>query len=253
MTTASSYLLIVDDSAIFLDVLLGWFRETFPEKPVLGAKSLAEAREAMAEVPIDFFLLDYRLPDGNGLDFINEVRMFWLEARFILMTLEMPDTERSALLALNPAGCFHKPFELDVLESELRAQFEGGVDGPATRPVSGFKTMLRGVSALDLIQLKCTKAATCALEFCNVAGEIGRIYLTDGEVFHAETNGAIGLDALADIIRWPDGEAHELSIWTPPKTGTIGPPWQSVLMEAAQLADERGVEPPAKSVECHAA
>ena len=84
------YLLIIDDSCVLLTILKRWFEETFPEKPVLGVKSIAEAKEAMAAVPIDFFLVDYCLPDGNGLGFISEVRAGWPEARFILMTLAMP-------------------------------------------------------------------------------------------------------------------------------------------------------------------
>lgn len=234
----NSYLLILEDSGVLLDILKQWFRETFPDKPVLGVKSIAEAREAMAAVPIDFFLVDYSLPDGNGLDFIGKVRTTWPEARFILMTLEMPTAENKTLMALNPVSSFRKPIDLCELEWALRPHLDEKGGRPSCAEGAGFKTMVRGIHALDLIQLKCMEVATCALEFRDAAGEIGRIYLAKGEITHAETNRAIGIDALAEIIRWQDGAVQELSIWTPPSTVTIGPPWHSALMEAAQLADE---------------
>lgn len=233
------YLLIIEDSRVLLDILDRWFEETFPEKPALGVRSIAEAREAMAAVPVDFFLVDYRLPDGNGLEFIGEVRAAWPAARFILMTLEMPEQENGALMALNPVRSFRKPIDLCELEWTLRPHLDAV---PASPEVAGFTTMVRGIHALDLIQLKCMEIATCALEFRNGPGEAGRVYFASGEITHAETQHAIGIDALAEIIRWKDGAVQELGLWTPPVTVTIGPPWQSALMEAAQLADEGALE-----------
>jgi CheY-like chemotaxis protein len=39
-----------------------------------GVGSLAEARQAVAEGGLNFFILDYELPDGNGLQFARELR-----------------------------------------------------------------------------------------------------------------------------------------------------------------------------------
>lgn len=238
----NSYLLIVEDSAVLLDILKHWFRETFPAKPILGVKSLAEAREAMAAVPIDFFLVDYQLPDGTGLDFISTVRAGWPQARFILMTFEMPAEENRTLMALNPVSTFRKPIDLCELEWALRPHLDTVEGHTRAGSPQGFKTMVCGVRVLNLIQLKCTEVATCALEFRNAAEEIGRVFLARGEITHAETQRAIGIDALAEIIRWQDGTVQELSIWTPPAAVTIGPPWHAALMEAAQLADEGSVD-----------
>lgn len=231
------YLLIVDDSCVLLTILKRWFEETFPEKPVLGVTSIAEAKEAMAAVPIDFFLVDYRLPDGNGLEFISNVRTGWSGAPFILMTLGMPETENQALMALNPVCSFRKPVDLCELEWALRPHLELNPEKTETARAGGFKTMVRGVMSLDLIQLKCQETATCALEFHNALDEVGRIYLEKGEIMHAETQGTIGIHALSEIILWQDGAVQELSIWNPPATVTVGPPWQTALMEAARLAD----------------
>jgi CheY-like chemotaxis protein len=241
MTSTDSSLLIVEDSGVLLAILMKWFNETFPEKSVLGVKSIAAAQEAVAAVPVDFFLVDYRLPDGTGLEFMNDVRTVSPQARFILMTLEMPDAECENLMALNPVGSFRKPIDFEELEWILRPHLEAECDTKASiQPARtvGFRTMLRGVLPVDLIQLKCLEKATCALEFRNSREDVGRVYLTGGEITHAETAGAIGIHALAEIIHWPDGVAREMNIWAPPVTVTIGSPWHAVLMEAAQLSDE---------------
>ncbi len=41
---------------------------------ITTASSLAEAREALASQEFNFFILDYELPDGDGLQFATELR-----------------------------------------------------------------------------------------------------------------------------------------------------------------------------------
>ncbi len=57
---------------------------------VMSALSLAEARIALGKNPYDLILLDVHLPDGNGLNFLSELKGAdaWVETPVIFITAE---------------------------------------------------------------------------------------------------------------------------------------------------------------------
>ena len=63
--------LVVEDEDSYLDALnVGLTVEGFS---VVGAGTIAQARELMASTKPDLVLLDVMLPDGSGIDFCREV------------------------------------------------------------------------------------------------------------------------------------------------------------------------------------
>ncbi len=64
-------LLYVDKSKIARNVLVSGLD---PIANITGAGSIAEAREAVAAQAFNFFILDYELPDGDGLALASELR-----------------------------------------------------------------------------------------------------------------------------------------------------------------------------------
>ena len=65
-------LLIVEDNKTQNDVLANFLRKEGYE--VISAYSITEARDALNS-EIKLIILDVMLPDGNGLDFLKEIRM----------------------------------------------------------------------------------------------------------------------------------------------------------------------------------
>jgi DNA-binding NtrC family response regulator len=77
-------ILLVDDEPdlrLALELFLG--RGGFG---VAAVGSLAEARRAILELPVDGVLLDRDLPDGSGLDFLHELREVRPAAAIVMMT-----------------------------------------------------------------------------------------------------------------------------------------------------------------------
>jgi two-component system, NtrC family, response regulator AtoC len=109
--------LVVDDEA-----LLRWSIAELLRRgghAVIEATSAAEARDAMNRTPdrIDVVLLDYRLPDGNDLRLLDEVRHSLPQSAVLLMTAfgtpEMVQgaTDRGAYCVLS------KPFDMHDIEA----------------------------------------------------------------------------------------------------------------------------------------
>jgi len=64
------YLIFVDDEPHFSESLQMAIEDTFK---VSTAPSLGSARELLKEKIPDAVLLDMKLPDGNGIDFLREI------------------------------------------------------------------------------------------------------------------------------------------------------------------------------------
>ncbi|MHA7817055.1 MAG: sigma-54-dependent transcriptional regulator [Pseudohaliea sp.] len=70
MTTASRVLL-VEDSESMASIYRGYLASSAYQ--VETAASIGEARQALEKQPVAIVLLDVKLPDGNGLDFVDEL------------------------------------------------------------------------------------------------------------------------------------------------------------------------------------
>lgn len=231
MHDSQPYILILEDSEVLTTVLKQWFARKFPDRLVTHAGTVADAREVAASVEIDFVLADFNLPDGNGLDFVCEYCATHPQVQFVIMT-GVPNAEqvRGEIAGLGLVGFLEKPLNMAVLERTLRRHL-----GP---PPLGFHAEIRATMPTEILQLKCNAGATTVLEFLNVNGAIGRAYVERGNIVHAETPGATGLAALAQMVSWTRGGARELSGVAPLATKTIDVPWSTALMEAARRADE---------------
>lgn len=82
---------------------------------------LAHARQKLAQQTFDLLLLDVNLPDGNGLDFLQEVRS-GSSVPVILLTAN--DTEMDVVVGLEHGADDYitKPFSLAILRARVAAQ-----------------------------------------------------------------------------------------------------------------------------------
>jgi two-component system response regulator AtoC len=118
---AQATLLIVDD-----EELVRWsLRERFRRDgyTVLEAGTVARAIEQLSPV-VDLVLLDYRLPDGDGLTLLRQIKDVSPETLVILMTAF--STVENAVAAMKH-GAYHylnKPFNLDDVSAMVDKALE---------------------------------------------------------------------------------------------------------------------------------
>ncbi len=92
---------------------------------VLGASMLSEAGRMLHQRKIDLVLLDIRLPDGSGLDFLGKARDLDEEILVIVMTA-FPEVKTAVrAMKLGARDFIVKPFELEELHLTVERAIEG--------------------------------------------------------------------------------------------------------------------------------
>ncbi|MBN9670230.1 response regulator transcription factor [Roseibium aggregatum] len=112
-------ILIVEDDDILADGLTVGLRLTgFTPDHVA---TIADARAAIETVDFDGIVLDIMLPDGLGLDLLEEIRSQGVRLPVLLLTSRDRVRDRVRGLDAGADDYLGKPFDLDELSARLRA------------------------------------------------------------------------------------------------------------------------------------
>ena len=115
--------LIIDDDRGFTGVAAAALtREGFP---VQVAHSLHEARRHATAAGFDLVILDRRLPDGDGMSFLGELKTALPKARIVMVTAHGDIASAVDAMRLGAADYLAKPIELsDLIMKSKRAAEE---------------------------------------------------------------------------------------------------------------------------------
>jgi DNA-binding response OmpR family regulator len=122
---------------------------------VLAAGDLASAREHLLRYHPDAIVLDIMLPDGNGLDFLRELREAGSKIPVIMLTAWGENADVARGLRAGANDYLGKPFDYEVLLARVEALFRNaetvpGVieKGPLTLKVKTARANIRGKDML---------------------------------------------------------------------------------------------------------
>ena len=87
----------------------------------ISARTLQEAREILKKEDITLVLLDVNLPDGNGIDFVREIRKN-SQVPIILLTVNNMEVDIVTGLDAGANDYITKPFSLMVLRARVSVQ-----------------------------------------------------------------------------------------------------------------------------------
>ena len=85
----------------------------------IPAKSLAEARDMLKAVQPDVIVLDIIMPDGNGLDFLQEIRQISDAPVLFLTSKDSPEDQIAGLMA-GGNDYITKPYDFAQFRSRVR-------------------------------------------------------------------------------------------------------------------------------------
>ncbi len=117
--------LIVDDHEV-LAASLSLVLDDQPGLTTVGvAGTLGRARLMMATTEPDVVLLDHRLPDGDGVAAIEELRALHPDAGFVVLTASTADHVLVAAIEAGAAGFVSKTRSLEEVTAAVRAAAAG--------------------------------------------------------------------------------------------------------------------------------
>jgi two-component system nitrate/nitrite response regulator NarL len=124
-------ILLIDDHALFRDgfSLLIRSMSTDYEVECVGTGGLGLA--AVADHPeIDLILLDYKLPDGNGIEFLQKLREQSPSTPVVLLSAEENSALIQTALSQGASGFIPKSASAEVMLSAVKLVLAGGVYVP---------------------------------------------------------------------------------------------------------------------------
>lgn len=124
-------ILLVDDHHIFRDGLKLLLQQQGSDWVAHAAANVAEARQVIENgIDFDLILLDYNLPDGNGLDLLREIKSTMPATPVALLSAHEDPQLIQATLAAGASGFITKTSSSEVMLSALQLIFSGGVYVP---------------------------------------------------------------------------------------------------------------------------
>lgn len=120
-------IMIVEDDRKLNDGIVLALRENC--NAFLQCRTLAEARNLLTQEEIALVLLDVNLPDGNGIDFVREVRAY-SPVPILLITVNNMELDIVTGLEAGANDYITKPFSLMVLRARVAVWLRAGIGHP---------------------------------------------------------------------------------------------------------------------------
>jgi DNA-binding NarL/FixJ family response regulator len=133
MSACPARLLLVDDHAAFRQPLAFMLERESDMAVVAQAGSLTEARGMLTEVAsqIDVALVDLRLPDGLGVEFVRELRGANPAAQSLVLTADLDRLHHARAIEAGATGVLSKTSQVsDIVDAIRRARNGESVQSP---------------------------------------------------------------------------------------------------------------------------
>ena len=133
-------LLLVEDHASFRQTLALVFEGEPDFAVVAQAGTVAEAREVMGDSDADLGVVDLSLPDGEGVELIEDLRQANPHFAALVLTASLDRAEHARAVEAGAAGVLHKSADVDQILD-------------ATRRLAAGETLLSPEELVELLRL----------------------------------------------------------------------------------------------------
>src|SRR6202045_3408972 len=110
--------LVVDDDIAVCRIVHRMLSDE--EYDVQAAHSVADAIGAIEQKSFDVYVLDYKLPDGSGLDVAERIRSKWGAAPVILISGFDPSAVAPGARKLSISNFLEKPFSRELIYDAVK-------------------------------------------------------------------------------------------------------------------------------------
>jgi two-component system KDP operon response regulator KdpE len=135
--TDAHILIVEDDKAVQGTLVRALERTAYTFDAV---SSLAAAAAYIAQKQVDLVLLDLRLPDGDGSEFVQPLKARWPDAKVLILTGQSDEIDRVRGFRLGADDYIVKPFSVLELLERIRVRL-GSSQSPHAQLVLGSRTI----------------------------------------------------------------------------------------------------------------
>lgn len=195
---------------------------------VMEASTLNDALKLIDRAAPDLVVSDIDLPERSGLELLGELGRRGLKPAVIFVSGYL-----NAYRAQIPHHASIEVLEKPVPIEELREAVLRRLGSSAGAEASPF-------SVPDYLQLACLGRHSVVVEVERHGQRLGRVVVSDGEIWSADDTEGSGLPALGRLAFGPGGGARcKRHAGALPARNLEGG-WEYLLMEAARVMDESG-------------
>lgn len=221
---SATRVLVVDDEPGVLNVVSEALDGAFQ---VCRAATGEHALEQIYVRDPEILLMDYMLPDMEGVELIRQALLIKPALRIAVMTGNGSDRVRDSALQNGALKFFEKPLNLRVLSRDLLeiAQSKFGWAG-------------NGIDVLDLTQIMLLCRKNGVVQFGDEAHR-GLLLFQDGRILHASTKDQRGEKAFFEMVMYRDGPFQTLAEDRLDLDPNITMQTEALMLEGARFRDER--------------
>jgi CheY-like chemotaxis protein/predicted regulator of Ras-like GTPase activity (Roadblock/LC7/MglB family) len=194
------------------------------------ANNAEEAIELLVGRPTDVMLTDLRMPGGDGIDLLENIRMVSPRTRAILMSGYASARDYQRAIECGAVRVLCKPFT----SSELLQAIRQAVDCE-----TGFRGSIHGLSLIDLLQMFHYARRSLAIVVDGLTP--GHVFVEDGQLIHAVYRELTGEPALRMILAMPAGSLRTMVLpHATPHSMTRD--FQTLLLDSLRTVDEANLQ-----------
>ncbi len=223
-------ILIVDDDIAFLKTIAKNFETVKDKFNTIFVKDGVSAGAQLKKKEIDLVISDLHMPKLDGFALLEYITGGYPDIPVIIITAFGRPKLKSILGEKGVSAYFEKPFDINLLMSEINRLMEKRVDGG----------ILKSASLEMFTQLVEMEQKTCTIRVQREGGlKGGVLFFRDGELYSARIGNLKGIDAAYRIFSWSN---VTLNIENDCKVlnKKIDSDLQAMLLEAMRLKDENG-------------
>lgn len=227
---ATPKVLIVDDDPNIIHLCKKLLRAAGLD--VCGVGRGQEAIQLCRQTAFDLLLLDFKMPDLDGLEVLRQVRQIQPDVVAIFITGYGTMETAVEAMRLGAQEFMLKPFEGDVLMAKVQQVLAHRQESAAV-----VRGNLRTMSLTSIVSINCNEGNQAHLTIWH-DGQRADIFFDSGSIVHIALDDHEGEEVIYEILTWEEG-TFELRQDVPPPKRTVTTPWSALLLEGLRRIDEQ--------------
>ena len=119
MNDKRKIVLVVEDSLLIIERILGLLSESSNIKMIIHAANYSESIKMINEIRADIVLLDLNLPDKSGIELLKEIKNNHPQMKVIVLTNHASDNYREICTYMGADYFFDKSSDFDKITETI--------------------------------------------------------------------------------------------------------------------------------------